>query len=273
MVKKLFKYEFASYLKVLIPFNIVMLSVALFSRLIQFFDMDVPVYSIIYNIVFGISTMTYFLSMAACFSAVFILAVIRFYKNLYSAEGYLSFTLPVTASQHIFVKLATALALGAITLVSIGVSFAIFSAGDLGIELFKAAGYLLKLITKEIGIHFWLYVLEAIILIIVSIATSLSFYYTCISIGQLFKKNRILGAVGVYFIFYVATQIIGGIVMFSYTIAVSSINMQKVYEFIENHYIGLIHAAFLVGILIYAAVGIGHFFANRYIMTKKLNLE
>ncbi|MBQ1263327.1 MAG: hypothetical protein IIX89_03455 [Oscillospiraceae bacterium] len=273
MVKKLFKYEFASYLKVLVPFNIVMLSVALFTRLIQFFDMDIPVYSTIYDIVFGLSTMTYFLSTAACFAAVLILAVIRFHKNLYSAEGYLSFTLPVTATQHIFVKLGTALALSAITLVSIVVSFAVFSAGDLGIEVVKAADYLLKLLFDKIGINLWFYAFELIVLLIVSLSTSLLFYYTCISLGQLFKKNRILGAVGVYFIFYVATQIISGIVMFSYTIVVSTIDMVKVGEFIAKHYIPLLHTAFGVGILIYAAVGTAHFFVNRYIMVKKLNLE
>lgn len=273
MVKKLFKYEFTSYLKVLIPFNIVMLSVALFARIIQFFDMDVPVYSTIYEIVLGLSTFTYFASTVACFAAVFILAIIRFHKNLYSAEGYLSFTLPVTASQHIFVKAATALALGAITLVSIVVSFAVFSAGEFGVELLKAANYILKYANKELGANLWFYILEVIVLSVVSLTTSLLFYYTCISLGQLFKKNRVLGAVGVYFIFYAASQVISGIIMFSYSIIVPTLDMQKVGEFIDKHLIAIIHFVLVAAIVICAAVGVGYFFVNRYIMTKKLNLE
>ncbi len=273
MVKKLFKYEFVSYLKILVPFNIVMLSVALFSRLIQFFDLDVPVYNVIYSIVFGLSTMTYFLSIAASIVAVLVLAVIRFYKNLYSAEGYLSFTLPVTASQHIFVKLTTAVALFGLTLVSAAVSFAIFSAGDLGIELSKAAGYLLKKLADEIGINLWLYIFEIVLMLIISLCTSLLFYYTCISIGQLFKKNRILGAVGVYFIFYVVTQIISGIAMFSYSIAISTLDMEKIGRLLSDNIILILHAAFVGSIVLYAAVAVGHFFINRFIMTKKLNLE
>ena len=35
-----------------------------------------------------------------------VVVVVRFYQNLISDEGYLSFTLPVTAAQHIAAKLA-----------------------------------------------------------------------------------------------------------------------------------------------------------------------
>ena len=99
MVKTLFKYEFKSYLKTLIPFNIVLLSIAAFTRLIQFFDLDIVGYDVVYDIVFALATMTYVLAIVACFAAVFVMAIIRFYKNLYTAEGYLSFTLPVTPGQ------------------------------------------------------------------------------------------------------------------------------------------------------------------------------
>ncbi|MBQ8338505.1 MAG: hypothetical protein IJY33_05105, partial [Oscillospiraceae bacterium] len=189
MVKKLFKYEFAAYLKTLIPFNIVLLSVALFTRLVQFFETDIAELSFIYDIIITLSVMTYIATIVACFAAVFVMAVIRFYKNLYTAEGYLSFTLPVTPAQHIFVKLTTAVALMGITLVTTIVSFAIATAGELGIEILKAAGYLFKKLVELAGINVWFYALEIFVMLVISSCVSILFYYTCISIGQLFKKN------------------------------------------------------------------------------------
>ena len=273
MVKKLFKYEFTSYLKTLIPFNIVLLSVAAFTRIIQFFDLDIPGYDVVYDIVFSLSTMTYFLAIVACFAAVFVMAVIRFYKNLYTAEGYLSFTLPVTPAQHIFVKLATAVALMLLTVVSTIVSFAIFSAGELGIEVVKAGGYLFKKLYEVTGISLWFYIPELILVFTASLATSLLFYYTCISLGQLFKKNRILGAFGVYFIFYIATQILNTIVMVIWTILAGSGVFDKMWEFIGDNIIAVLHFVFVGSAVLFAAVSVGHFFINRLIMLKKLNLE
>lgn len=273
MVKKLFKYEFASYLKTLIPFNIVLLSIAAFARLLQFFDLDIPVYDVIYEIVFGLSIITYVLAIVACFAAVFVMSVIRFYKNLYTAEGYLSFTLPVTPAQHIFVKLVTAVALMGLTFVSAIVSFAIFSAGELGVETVKAGGYLLKKLYEVTGISLWFYIVELLVLITVSLCTSLLFYYTCISIGQLFKKNRILGAFGVYFMFYVATQILSGALMIIYTFVIPTLDLQKVETFISRNIIAILHFAFIGSAVLYAVVAIAHYFVNRFIMTKKLNLE
>lgn len=273
MVKKLFKYEFAAYLKTLIPFNIVLLSVALFTRLVQFFEIKIEGLEFIYDIAISLSTITYVATIIACFAAVFVMAVIRFYRNLYTAEGYLSFTLPVTASQHILVKLTTAVALMGITLVTTIVSFAIATAGELGVEIFKAAGYLFKKLIELAGINIWFYALEIFVLLVISFCVSVLFYYTCISIGQLFKKNRVLGAVGVYFIFYFASQIISGIFMVAWNIAALSLDFAAIAEFIEANITWLLHLLFIGGAVMYAAVGVAYFFVNRFIMSKKLNLE
>lgn len=273
MVKKLFKYEFAAYLKTLIPFNIVLLSVALFTRLVQFFETDIAELKFIYEIMLSLSVMTYVATIIACFAAVFVMAVIRFYRNLYTAEGYLSFTLPVTASQHIFVKLTTAVALMGLTLVTTVVSLAIATAGELGVEILKAAGYLAQKFVEAVGANGCFYVVEIIVLLVVSLCVSLLFYYTCISLGQLFKKNRVLGAVGVYFIFYFASQILSAIFMVIWNIAIMTIDYQKLMEFAEDNVSWLLHLLFIGSAVLYAAVGTAYFFVNKFIMSKKLNLE
>ena len=104
MVKKLFKYEFMYYLKALLPYQIIIPITALVNRIIQLFETKTD----IYNIIFGSSVFMFIASVIVSMVMAFVLAISRFYKNLFTSEGYLTLTLPVTATNHIFVKLTTA---------------------------------------------------------------------------------------------------------------------------------------------------------------------
>ena len=56
-----------------------------------------------------------------------VLGVIRFYKNLFTKEGYLTFTLPVTSTQHILVKSTTAVLVQIVSIIAIMLSFYVFT--------------------------------------------------------------------------------------------------------------------------------------------------
>ena len=269
MVGKLYKYESYTYLKTLLPINIILFAVAIASRFIQIFDIDFFVYDIIVNS----AAFMYFVTLVVCFAAVFVIAIARFYKNLYTAEGYLSFTLPVTATQHILVKFTTAVAFMLLTVVSAVVSFMIFSAGDLFVEIVKVVEYLLKKAYSVIGINTAFYIAEFALLLIVTFCTNLLLYYSCISIGQLFKKNRVLGAVGVYFIYYIITQIIGTIFIIAIVTVEKVGVLEKIAKVIADNYKLFIHIGLFGMAVVYAALAVAFFFINKHIMTKKLNLE
>lgn len=269
MVKKLFKHEILSYIRIWVPLNIILLGVALLGRIIQLFEADTKVY----DIVFGSEIFVYAVAIIAAIGITLALGIIRFYKNLFTGEGYLSFTLPVTPSQHICVKAAVATLFQLLTFVAVMVSAAIMTAGDVLYEVIRAVNYLIKLFSDILGIHLPLYIAEAVLLCISVLFVQFLFYYTCISIGQLFHKNRVLAAVGVYFGFYVITQIIGTVFLILFTSFSYIIDFEKLGEFVSRHKFGVVHGS--VGILeiIVLILGAVYFFVSKRIITRKLNLE
>ena len=102
---------------------------------------------------------------------------------------------------------------------------------------------------------------------------SLLLYYTFISIGQLFKKNRILAAVGAYFVYYIATQVISTIITIIFSVLATTPAMEKLGEFVQLHpYITIHSVAAILIVLTLVFSGIA-FLVVRHIITKKLNLE
>ena len=101
MLKKLYKYELYSLFRNLLPVYAAVLGFALLSRLSLLIKTD----NVLLQIPSRISTTIYFFSIVAVFVVGMVVVVMRFYKNLLSGEGYLTFTLPFSATQHIVCKL------------------------------------------------------------------------------------------------------------------------------------------------------------------------
>ena len=246
MVKKLFKYEFLAYIRVLAPVYIAMLGVAALGRILMIFENDTTSS----DLLIGSSIFMYVATVLVAFGFVSIYAVVRFYKNMFSGEGYLTLTLPATADEHIWAKLLSAVLFNFISVVAFVVSFAIFAAGDVFKEVVEAALYLIK--DAE-----WYYILEFALSVVVGMVSNLLLYYACLSIGQLFKENRIAGAIGIYFAYNLALQILSTIAL-----AILADYIGDVLEFIlQRNYI-------LSGIM-----AVAFFFITRHIITNKLNLE
>ena len=273
MVKKLFKHEFWSYWRIMGIVYLILLTMAGANRIIQCFETD----STAYTIAFTASCVTYGICVAATLGFGFVLGVIRFYKHLFSAEGYLTLTLPVTPSQHIWVKAATAVSVQLVTILVILLSGCVVTAGEMLSEIWKAAAYLLGKAYEAIGWQFIAISCEVVALYILAMFAGIMLYYTFISIGQLFKKHRILAAVGAYFVYYIASQVVYTVLMilfslFSITGAFEELLMQFG-KFAEQHpyitvhsFMGICALFPLIGILV-------EFLITRRIITKKLNLE
>ncbi len=270
MVKKLFKHEFLAAFRLWLPMQIILLAVALFGRIVQFFETDTDVYAL----VFRSSVVIYVLAIIACLFLTLIFGIVRFYKNLFTHEGYLSFTLPVTSSQHIGVKVLVAGGAMVSTLLAAFISFAVFTAGDVFIEVMKAAFYLIKRFIQEVGnANFVFYLLEGILLAAVCILGTYLLYYACIALGQTFKKNRVIGAIGVYFIYYAITQFFATLLVIAINFLAETSFAIAVLEFIDTCPEGFIHIL-LCGLLVFAALlSAVYFWIVRAVIRNKLNLE
>ncbi len=273
MVKKLFKHEAIYYARTLIIFEIVLFSLAISTRFVMFFEFD----HWIYYLVQGSSFVMFTLASIACIYASIAMSVIRFYKNLFSQEGYLTFSLPISTNQHILVKLISALVYSSITLASVFVTALITISGDLLNELIKAGWYLLckafEIVSFSDGINIAIYIIYFIIILLLASIQNLLLFYGCISIGQTAKKNRVLAAVGCYFAYNFAMQVIGTFFTIIFNLLVLNINIDNFAEFFANNTHLCLHTFFIVNIIAMAAINVLFYLVNHKIISKKLNLE
>ena len=269
MVKKLFKHECFALGRVLFLIQGILLVSAVFLRVLQFFESD----HLVYSIVFFFAALLYGVAVLVNSVSPLVMAVVRYYRNLFTAEGYLSFALPVTASQHLTVKALAALVFQTVSGVVTALSLVIVMAGDVLHEVGLAAAYLFKLIPAEISWHIALWSLELVLLLSVTFLSQIFLYYGCISIGQLARKNRVLAAVGVYFGYYVATQIISTVITVLIAVFGDRIPFDALAEFTGAHPIAVVHL-FLCGLLLSSLVlTVAFFFVSHGIIRKRLNLE
>lgn len=267
MVRKLIKYDFASYLRILLPVQLILLGIAGLNRLIQLFE---NTKSTVYNIIFTSSEVLYVIAIIVCLVLTLVTAIVRFYQGMYSNEGYLSHTLPVTSTQHILSKLTVSLIFTIGSVFAIFVSFCIATLGELNIELFKSGFYLLRRFELHYKTSAVPFILEIILALFAYTVMSLLMLYFCISIGQLAKKKKILLAFGAFFGLYVAWQIIGTIL-----IIIFSTNPEMIEE-IDRY--AILHPTGFLHILLWSVFGFCavmsavFFILTRFLMSKKLNL-
>jgi hypothetical protein len=270
MVKKLLKHEFIYYGRSFGLFLPIVLVIGLMTRVFRFFDNG--------NILTGIAAgSSILLLVVACFTLIMmssIIGIVRFYKNLYTAEGYLTFTLPVTNAQHIFVKLLVSLACQAICLVTVLAAASIAMAGETFLQVVGSLGAAIRMLGDQCGAGNLVgYVIEFGILLLLSVISNMLLYYACITVGQTAKKNRILMAVVAYFVYYVITQVISTVFSMVFMVLGMSGAMDSLTGWLTANFIPALHVILLVMILFCAAVSGLFWFITQTIMTKKLNLE
>ena len=264
MLKKLYKYELYSLFRNLLPIYAAVLGFALLSRLTLLIKTDNP----LLQIPAGISTTVYAFSIIAVFVVGMVVVVMRFYKNLLSGEGYLTFTLPFTATQHIVCKLLCGVLVIVIDFIAVIASLLIMGAGtEVLAEVFEVLKSGFEFAGQNLtAAQIMSLTAEFIIAIIIGMFQSLLMFYAAIAIGQQFK-SRVGGAVVAYICLYAAVQVINTFIMIIGIAVFGSIEVDLTISVgTFQAFLGLI----AVYSLILAAV---YFCITRHFLSKKLNLE
>jgi hypothetical protein len=203
-----------------------------------------------------------------------ILLFVRFYKNFFTDEAYLTFTLPVKRSTHLNSKLilgfVTQLATGAVIILDaaliivIGLADKIFKK-----EVWEEFILLAKEFFKEVDAYFWVFLLETLfIMLIISIA-GLLFTYACITFASMItKKAKLITAIGIY---YGATSVVSFVFSMIYLFGVDTIItfLDKLPENSANLIIVLIA---LVVLLFVAMICTLLYTFEQWMLDRKLNL-
>ncbi len=281
MLKKLFKYEWKAFWKVPTAINVflgIMTFIGIISLASPFWELDIRGI----EIMLGLAVFFYILAIAAGSIGVTIAITARFYKNIYTDEGYLTNTLPVTARQIILSKLFVGVIWSFITgaAVSISVFSLIYTASlsysDVNIfyEFWQDFPEFLRFFREEAKISFFLFAFLGLIYLILSTALSILKLYTAIALGQLFSRHKVAGAVmwyiGEYVVFEIITSFLRGIPSYSNGLF-SFFFSYGISYYNSNSYSVLLSMLIAIGFCL--AVCAGLYFLTEHMLKNRLNLD
>lgn len=267
MLGKLIKHEFKNTWMAMVLIYVITIflgiSGAIFFRILNSYEILTESWRAFLN-------MAGFLGAVAALSAlnmiVIIFLVVHYYKNLYSSQGYLSFTLPATATEVVSSRIIVSCIWMLLFYVSVFISItsAIFlmmqlpQLSDLCNSIKEFFDELAR--SSSLG-SFIGFIALLIFSTILSTFANLMQYFFCISIGQLWQKNKILGAV----LCYLGTSIVLGIIMGFLNFVNLLLNDSESPNFFFNYMTRLsIHSGVLILIF---------YFTSVFIANKKLNLD
>lgn len=275
MLKKLFKEEWKRFFPAPTVTLIILtvLTLAVMGTFMTSFWDDGN--NIFVEILAFFSILAYIFSLAAFSFCITLCTAIRFYKNFFTDEGYLMFTLPVKTSELLLSKLLVAVLWRFISILFIWLSIvgiasvAVSHLSDTGIvqffqeftDLFQEL-FSLDYLTIPLPVLFLWIALFGICEQIFSIL----FIYTCICLGQLWGRHKIGGAIISYFVLRFIFRLFRQL----FTLPLSEIFSIPQMEYIS---FGSWLAFLPVSLLVMVALCLGLYCTCNYIMTKKLNLD
>lgn len=269
MVKKLYKHEFLAWLRVVPIIFAITLLTAGFHRILQIFETNTTYYEIVH-----VSAIVLFVvALLVCLASPIVFGIVRFYKNLFTGEGYLTFTLPVKPVTHLWVKVSTTMVFSIASLLVCIAAACIITAGDVFRELWKAGVYLWNQIEDSYIGHITGYIAEGVLLVLVAVFATILLYNACLCIGQLAKKNRILLSVGAYFGYYIITQVLGTVFIIVFTVLESARALDPIYEYVGAHPLTSVHIILWLCVVFCALLALVYWLICQWILRKKLNLE
>ncbi len=276
MLGKLIKYEFRAVNKLLLLINgftllLTLIGCLTFASPLWDFDSDY-----IGGLAFS-SLIVYYIAIIAISLFTCIYLAVRFYKNLYTDEGYLMHTLPVTPTQLIWSIAITAFCWTLITMLFICfsvvalISSAIikFAGEDFWSVDFSSLFEIANNAIQELyGMSLMSFCLLLLFSVLVSVIHSIFMAYAAISVGQLFSKHKVLGSILCYIGFYFVMQIASMVLMIPYWTILFSANGMESADL--SHYMNY---AIFSGTGLCVVFGVIYYLITWQLMKKKLNLD
>ncbi len=269
MLKKLFVHEWKDSWKLVTLFNVIVLVFTLIGivALSNGNWVDAMEKNAWYATIYVSYFMLYYFAILALGVATTFYFLIRFYKNLYTDQGYLMHTLPVTSHQLIlskaFVMYIWQVISGCVMFVSILLLANSLVWGMENINIFKA---LMEIDFGDIRLNF-IDVLDIIVVVLIVIGCqifSIMFGYLAISLGQLSKNHKLISSIGIYMGMQIVLQMVFSFFQIGFNLTM--VNVDSPSE-------GLVFAILcLIAIVVFAADA-GMYAGSNYIMKNKLNLE
>ena len=227
-----------------------------------------------------ISFMLYIFLLVGITYGIMIYLGVHFYKSMYSEQGYLTNTLPVTPHQLLISK--TLVSGVWYVLIEVGVILSMvalvfsFIAGLGTTEGYSLAEALEMIWTEfalvfesEFGgtmIHFMVYFVVAML---VSPFAAMLMIFGALTIGQLSKKHKVAMGILAYFGISMVNMIISMIVSMFYSVSLVVSSINDPYAVNDMDMMGIYDASMIIVIVMAVVL----YFISHYILSKKLNMD
>lgn len=287
MFKKLIKYDLKAVAKLWWIGVLVSVAAAVIGALLMRFSIYTtenptdPFTSVLGSFAM-IASIFCILAIELAFLFTVILVFVRFYKNFFTDEGYLTFTLPVKRSTLFLAKTVNAsiwlTAHFAVTVASLAL-FALFvmpaenNGGIINPIIFTTIGEVLGEIWSAIGPWSIVFSAEALLILFISMLFTVSLIHFCISFGSVVvKKAKLILSLGIYYLISTAIASIGQFALFLFAglgvagleTLTEGVPLDQVCAAITFLLLGIAAALATVALVLYSV--------TQYLLDRKLNL-
>lgn len=274
MLGKLIKHEFKATWKYFLAIDAITIVIGIIAAIVGYgvagnID-DLPATMIIL-LSLGFAGYVFALVSAAVLTTVF--NVVRYYRSLYTAEGYLTFTLPATTTEILSAKMLVALIWQVIMALCIGISicflvgsFLLYGTIHGVFDMQDFFGDFLYGFREVLGIRGVFGTLRYFLNVLMEIVFNMLIFFFAISIGQLWQKHKILGSIIAFF----TTRFVLGIFAFLANLMSGAFGM--LFDSASNPGRYFSHAT-AVSLLISIVASVIMYVASIWITDKKLNLD
>lgn len=293
MLGKLLKHDFKSTGKILLPLNLLLIVITIIGCILLKLDIFENVTMIPLAITL---LLVYILSILAVSLISIIYLVVHYYRNMFSAQGYLTFTLPASRWSIFHSKLIVGFCWGLInTLLTYVSIFALLSSAvgfkkllsgisqffttEFPADAFPGAENISMTYADLFGFNTGDLLLFLVIFSLISCFYAVASTYGSVTIGQLYSKHKVIGSILVYIGIYFFAQIVTYITSFPliFNSLVSSFELEvdvngNSFTFISN-YIAAYRNMLILAFLISFVIGLACYVASLIIIKKKVNLD
>lgn len=270
MLGKLLKHDFKALFRNYSLLFAVLLLVTLLYKVCLFLPRN-----IVLEFTNGLMGVLYVVVILGCLFGTVVINIVRFYKNLVTDEGYLTFTLPVSSKQIVASKLISTLVMDVLMAVAVLLSTLVLRSNlTVLAELYQSIEEALHQIASNAEYR------PLIVSVVGYIALACIYTqmgaFTAVAIGQTNRTHKIAAGVGAYGMIYFITQCVMGVIIFLWAQRFHLFNTSIDVANMEVVPIEILHAAselfFIVGAVV-VVLGVACFFLTDYLFAKKLNLE
>lgn len=287
MLGKLFKHDMRQIAKIMFPFMLLVFGTTILGTAAlkcareASHNFHAGLISGLFNVsLYLLFAFSVFALLAYAVLAVF-LPVSRYYKHLFTDEGYLTFTLPVKTSTLIFSKLWAALIWTVVSIVVVLVCillYVTFGGAPIGkvvntgfYEALKTVVWPgLKLFFTEIDASSKWMVVEFIASELVAIVYGILLMFLAITIGSIIaKKHKILASIGIYYL--INTAISTATTIMIMVLSFGTVSMFEPYA--DQSADPFVHVMLIGMLFLHTGIMIAEFLVTNHLLKKKLNLQ